>query len=687
MMLNCDLRYVGLAFGPHESQGYVCILLFVDSFQARATKNDALPRRKTAVAEHFGVDSWDHIVASVTPRHLATAEVPPAEDDDDRFRMTAETTPRGHRKHSGRPAPRGGVIKPTREVDPKIVRAFFRATDADRDGKISVDELASIAAANSLFMPRETLAKMVADADVGLAGEIAPDGSISIHELLKALRVRRKYIDGLTLTMEFVNKKSKEFLVSARNAVDFYKFYRDTYGRVFSEHVEDITQKNIAIHMGALNDFFNTFVGAVTQSAVLLTDPMLVNFLHRGNDSVDDFLKSLRYLTEVRVSGLRRVAEDSAAPNRDNWVTLIMAGTPAHAWAGGTVDPYLPLPVEQPQEVYTALYESEVKPVLAVNEAKQPVQYTGNPKAFTGMKTQKLPPDAGIVSDRPTNYYPANDFNFRKVVESVPKPPERRVVHCKRVAGVINDIAEPSGEDPCITFGFAARGGFETAIVQKLYRDDRDRRALSGLNQVRRQQGEAMDYDWPAVLEPGVYREPIGTPGEENALLAHPWKSQVEPRRTGQDMKAAVATDQRAFVPRWEPARLSISSMRGGPRADEMGRKPFDATPADASPYNPYNVSEIETIANEAYFRKQAKLKDTLDQTLPEGHSRHMYVSRAPPRLLEHPLALSQLNESYMADKLRPAKEAFKGRMLSARGLGTSLLEKRVPFGTPLTAR
>ena len=66
MMLNCDLRYVGLAFGPHESQGYVCILLFVDSFQSRATKNDALPRRKTAVAEHFGVDSWDHIVASVT---------------------------------------------------------------------------------------------------------------------------------------------------------------------------------------------------------------------------------------------------------------------------------------------------------------------------------------------------------------------------------------------------------------------------------------------------------------------------------------------------------------------------------------------------------------------------------------------------------------------------------------------
>ena len=42
--------------------------------------------------------------------------------------------------------------------------------------------------------------------------------------------------------------------------------------------------------------------------------------------------------------------------------------------------------------------------------------------------------------------------------------------------------------------------------------------------------------------------------------------------------------------------------------------------------YNPYNVSEIETIANEAYFRKQAKLRDTLDQTLPEGHSRHMYA-------------------------------------------------------------
>ena len=82
-----------------------------------------------------------------------------------------------------------------------------------------------------------------------------------------------------------------------------------------------------------------------------------------------------------------------------------------------------------------------------------------------------------------------------------------------------------TGEDPRITFGFAARGGFETAIVQKLYRDDRDRRALSGLNQVRRQQGEAMDYDWPAVLEPGVYREPIGTPGEENSLLAHPSES------------------------------------------------------------------------------------------------------------------------------------------------------------------
>jgi len=64
-----------------------------------------------------------------------------------------------------------------------------------------------------------------------------------------------------------------------------------------------------------------------------------------------------------------------------------------------------------------------------------------------------------------------------------------------------------------------------------------------------------------------------------------------------------------------------------------------------------------------------------------------MYVSRARPRLLEHPLALSQLNEPYMADNLRPAKEAFKGRMLSARGLGTSLLEKRIPLGTPLTAR